>query len=192
MRLRFLLACILITTSLPGIEPDSLQPESVRPLPSGQEIRKSLVRKGNNLGVVTVVGYIDAKPEEVYQALTNPALLHRIFPKVKKNEQRYKNGNLYHFYSVLAFPWPLEDRWSLNETRFFPSKRAISWKRIDGSIKVNEGAWRLHPQGNGTLMIYRVRFDPGLSLVPDWLVEYGMEKEAPSIIKNVRSYFASI
>ncbi|HBS04786.1 MAG TPA: hypothetical protein DEA96_07475, partial [Leptospiraceae bacterium] len=87
---------------------------------------------------------------------------------------------------------PLEDRWSLNETRFYPSQYAISWKRIDGSIKVNEGAWRLHPYRNGTLMIYRVRFDPGLSLVPDWLVEYGMEQEAPSIIKNVRSYFASI
>tara|TARA_B100002051_G_scaffold10356_1_gene8781 strand:+ start:39813 stop:40346 length:534 start_codon:yes stop_codon:yes gene_type:complete len=175
-----------------GIEPDSLKPEAVGPLPSGQEIRKSLVRKGKSLGIVTVVGYINAKPSEVYRALTNPDLLHRIFPKVKKNEQRYRQGNLYHFYSELAFPWPLEDRWSLNETRFYPSQYAISWKRIDGSIKVNEGAWRLHPYRNGTLMIYRVRFDPGLSLVPDWLVEYGMEQEAPSIIKNVRSYFASI
>ncbi|MEQ8353129.1 MAG: SRPBCC family protein [Leptospiraceae bacterium] len=184
--------CILvfITASLPAIEPDSLKPENINPLPAGQEIRKSLVRKGGSLGIVTVVGYIDAKPEEIYRALTDPSLVHRLFPKVKRNEQRYRKGNLYHFYSVLAFPWPLEDRWSLNETRFFPSKHAISWKRIDGSIKVNEGAWRLHPHGQGALMIYRVRFDPGLSLVPDWLIEYGMETEAPAIIQNVRSYFA--
>tara|TARA_Y100001937_G_scaffold61180_3_gene83768 strand:+ start:44787 stop:45215 length:429 start_codon:yes stop_codon:yes gene_type:complete len=140
---------------------------------------------------VTVAGYIDATPQQVYKALTNPNLVTTLFPSVKKNEQRSRKGDLYVSYSELAFPWPMEDRWSLNETRFFPEMHAIQWNRVDGTIKTNQGAWRLFPRGNKTLMIYRVRFDPGLSLVPAWLVEYGMKTEAPSIIRNVQNYFAN-
>lgn len=182
---------ILFTGTLGAIEPATLSPNLLRTLPRGTEIYKDLERKGDSLGVVTVAGYIDATPQQVYKALTNPNLVTTLFPSVKKNEQRSRKGDLYVFYSELAFPWPMEDRWSLNETRFFPEMHAIQWNRVDGTIKTNQGAWRLFPRGNKTLMIYRVRFDPGLSLVPAWLVEYGMKTEAPSIIRNVQNYFAN-
>lgn len=173
-----------------ALEPESLRKEDFHPLPSGMKIFTDLQRDGQTLGIVTVIGHIPASPDRVYEALTNPDLTHELFPKLKKNELRHKKGNLFYYYSVLDFPWPLEDRWSLNETQFYPEIRGLRWRRTEGSIKVNEGAWRLFPSDVGTLMIYRVRFDPGLSMVPDWLLNYGMQKEAPGIIHSLRRYFS--
>ncbi|MCB1169812.1 MAG: SRPBCC family protein [Leptospiraceae bacterium] len=190
--MRMLLPGILLLFSaseLMALSPQKLTPDAFPSLPAGQEIHKSIVKKGDNLGLITVIGRINASPDEVYGALTDSSKVQQLFPKIKKNEVRMKKGNLYHFYSELVFPFPLQDRWSLNETVFHPGLKAIEWRRIDGSIRVNEGAWRLFPDGEGTLMIYQVRFDPGLPLVPDWLIEYGMKQEAPSIIVNLRSYF---
>lgn len=189
-KLSVILVTLILQSSLMAIEPGVLKPESFQPLPSGNAINKSLHKEGNSLGIVTVVGHIKASPQEVYDALINPALVDELFPKMKGNELRYKNGNLHHFYSELIFPWPVQNRWSLNETVFYPEMKAIRWRRIDGTIKVNDGAWRLYPSSQGTLMIYQVKFDPGIALVPDWLIEYGMRTEAPSIIINLRNYFA--
>ncbi len=172
-----------------AIEPAELVPEKFSEIPDGQKIYTSLKRNGQTLGVVTVIGHIQASPEKVYSALTNPELTSELFPKLKENQLKYRKGDLYYYHSVLDFPWPVKDRWSLNETQFYPGIHGLRWKRTEGSIKVNEGAWRLFPSDQGTLMIYQVRFDPGLALVPDWLLNYGMEKEAPGIIHSLRNYF---
>lgn len=179
---------LMLCSGVGAISPLSLKPESFT-LPKGNEVLKSIVKQGDNLGIITVIGRINASPDQVYNALTDSSMVEQLFPKVKKNELRSKKGEAHYFYSELVFPFPLQNRWSLNETRFFPDIKAISWRRIDGSIRINDGAWRLYPSGGGTLMIYRVRFDPGLPLVPDWLIEYGMKQEAPSIIYNLRNYF---
>ena len=191
MKRCFLVALPLITfpPGILAIEPAQLIPENFPQIPEGQKIYTNLKRNGETLGVVTVIGHIQASPEKVYAALTDPALTNELFPKLKENKLKYKKGNLFYYHSVLDFPWPVQDRWSLNETEFFPSIHGLRWRRTDGSIRVNEGAWRLFPSDQGTLMIYQVRFDPGLALVPDWLLNYGMEKEAPGIIHSLRKFF---
>ena len=182
--------CWIFATAAYAIEPSSLQPGNFRSLPTGSEVRATLDRGGDTVGLVTVIGHINATPQQVYAALTDNKLSTRIFKSVKENKERYRNGNHARYYSVLDFPWPMDDRWSLNDTVFYPDLLGLRWNRVDGSIKVNEGAWRLFPSDQGTLIIYQVRFDPGLSLVPDWLVEYGMKKEAPGIVYSLRNYFS--
>ncbi|MEQ8353152.1 MAG: hypothetical protein RH862_16865 [Leptospiraceae bacterium] len=176
-------------TGISAIEPAKLIPENFSSIPQGDRIFTHLEKNGKTLGVVTVIGHISASPDRVYAALTNPELTNELFPKLKENKLKYRKGPLYYYHSVLDFPWPVQDRWSLNETRFYPDIRGLRWKRTDGSIKVNEGAWRLFPSEVGTLMIYQVRFDPGLAMIPDWLLNYGMEKEAPGIIHSLRKFF---
>ena len=179
----------LSSASLQALSPQALIPGSFSRIPTGTDIYTHLDRTGQTVGIVTVIGHIRANPDKVYAALTNPKLTSELFPNLKKNELRRKEGDRYYFYSVLDFPWPMDDRWSLNETRYFPDIKGLSWRRTDGSVRVNEGAWRLFPSNEGTLMIYKVRFDPGLSMIPDWLLNYGMEKEAPGIIHSLRRYF---
>ena len=184
-----MLLAILMPAGILSIEPEELHPDRFPEVPDGNHIYRNLDRSTGTLGLVTVIGHIPASPDRVYAALTNPALNDELFPKLKDNELIRKEGQLHYYRSVLDFPWPAEDRWSLNQTRFYPELKGLRWKRTDGTIKVNEGAWRLFPSHQGTLMIYQVRFDPGLALVPKWLVNYGMEKEAPEIIHSISRYF---
>lgn len=48
------------------------------------------------------------------------------------------------------------------------------------------GSWRLIPDGPETLVVYEVRLDPGIPLVPRWAINWGSAHVAPDIIRAVR------
>ena len=97
MKRCFLVALLLITfpPGILAIEPAQLIPENFPQIPEGQKIYTNLKRNGETLGVVTVIGHIQASPEKVYAALTDPALTNELFPKLKENKLKYKKGNLF-------------------------------------------------------------------------------------------------
>jgi len=95
--------------------------------------------------------------------------------------------------AVFDFPWPFDDRWSLHRAVKSPSTCTLSWQRIDGTLTGNTGSWTLYQSedGKSTLLYYRVFFDPGLPLVPESLIQYGMKKEAPGIVTHLRRFLSN-
>ena len=206
MRIRLLLfrACLVIcavsATVLLVPESRAATPESVAlQLSSAQwkqvdagEVLVSMQRKeGSNTGDVTVIGMIDQPLPRVWATMTNPDIMKTIYPGILRAEVRARTGRYEDHYVLLDYPWPLEDRWSVNRTKVHAAVKGYSWFRVEGTVKENKGYWRLFERNNRTVLYYQVRFNPGLAVVPDWVLRFGMKKEAPGVVRHLRRYFAT-
>jgi len=140
---------------------------------------------------VTCLGYVDAPPKKIWDVILSDSDYPKIFPNILVCETRYKKGNIVHTYSMLDYPWPLPDKWTLNEMVLDQARWRIDFKRIQGTTKEVIGVWTLFPDGPRTLVSYRVHIDPGVPLVPRWAVEIGTKTVAPDIIKGIRKWIAS-
>lgn len=140
---------------------------------------------------VTCLGYVDAPPKKIWDVILSDHDYPKIFPNILVCETRYKKGNIVHTYSMLDYPWPLPDKWTLNEMVLDQAKWHIDFRRLQGTTKEVVGAWSLFPDGPRTLVSYRVHVDPGLPLVPRWAVELGTKTVAPDIIKGIRRWIAA-
>lgn len=135
---------------------------------------------------VLCAGVVHAPAERVWSVLVDYDHYSRIFPRVLKSEVRARASDHEDHYALLHYPWPFRDRWVLNRITFASDHRSISWHRLDGSVKEVVGSWRLIPDGNETLVVYEVRLDPGIPLIPRWAINWGSEHVAPDIIRAVR------
>lgn len=135
---------------------------------------------------VVCIGYVDATPERIWSVLLDYERYDRIFPRLLRSEVRAKEGDVEDHYTLLDYPWPFEDRWTLNRIVHRPQARAIDWRRVDGTVKEVVGSWRLYREADQTLVVYKVRLDPGVPLVPAWAIDWGTRNVAPDIIRAVR------
>jgi uncharacterized protein YndB with AHSA1/START domain len=145
-------------------------------------------------GTLTVIGWIEAPPAQVWKALSETALQKVIYPSVLSSAvERVQADGSEVQRAVFDFPWPFDDRWSLHRAVKSPSTCTLSWERIDGTLTGNTGSWTLYQSedGKSTLLYYRVFFDPGLPLVPESLIQYGMKKEAPGIVTHLRRFLSN-
>jgi hypothetical protein len=140
---------------------------------------------------ITCLGYVDAPPKKIWDVILSESDYPKIYPNILVCETRYKKGNIAHVYSMLDYPWPLPDKWTLNEMVLDQPHWRIDFKRLAGTTKEVIGAWALYPDGRRTLVSYRVHIDPGLPLVPGWVIELGTKSLAPDIIKGIRKWIAS-
>lgn len=146
-------------------------------------------KKNENIGTATIVGIVPHKIEEVWHVLITPQYSPELYSGVLENEVRYNGGRIQHNYSLIDYPWPFSDRWTINKIDFNRDAWEVSWKRIDGTIPINEGHWHLFPMGDKTLILYQLRVDPGIALLPDWVVNYAMKKKAPEVITGLNRFF---
>lgn len=135
---------------------------------------------------VWAIGTVRAAPEAIWKVVTDYEKYAEIFPGILSSETQAKEGAREWHKVRLDYPWPLPDKWTLNEISHEPETRTIRWRRVAGTLKELVGSWRLLPDGKRTLVVYQVRVDPGLPLVPGWAVEFGTSKIAPSIVERVR------
>jgi len=149
------------------------------------KIYTNLEKIHNTLGVVTVIGKIDASIEIVWKLIQSDN--DKIYPDILEKQILNQEGNRIIKKSLLNFPWPLSDRWTVYDEEINEKIFAKEWKEIGGDIKINRGAIRLFPyRNNSTIMIFKLSFDPGLKFVPEWAIELGMKYKAPSIIDRIR------
>ncbi|MBU6428155.1 MAG: SRPBCC family protein [Cyanobacteria bacterium REEB65] len=170
--------------------PALLTPQTVQQLDAGQVITQ--VEPGNEpLHHVWCQGIVNAPPSRVWDVLTDFADYDHIYTGIKRSEIRGRTGNTLFGYFLLEFPWPLPERWTLNETRLHPGHLAFDWDRVDGTVKRYEGSLELYPwENNKTRMVFRALMDPGLNFVPGWLVDYVASTTLPGIIQGARDYLA--
>ena len=145
-------------------------------------------------GTLTVIGWIEAPPAQVWKALANTSFQKVIYPSLISSAvlRVEPDGSEVHR-AVFDFPWPFDDRWSLHRAVKYPSTCTLSWEREDGTLTGNTGSWTLYQSedGKSTLLYYRVFFDPGLPLIPESLIQYGMKKEAPGIVTHLRRFLTN-
>src|SRR5688572_23813085 len=180
-----ILAFSLPAAALPaGLD---LEPAEARRVEQGDVVVQLRETTGSALKNVVCVGYVEAPSASVWRVITDYDHYPRIFPGILKSETRSVKGPVETHYTLLDYPWPLPDKWTLNEITHRPPQH-ISWRRVDGSVKELVGSWRLYPEGDRTLVVYSVRVDPGLPLVPRWAIQWGTTRVAPNIVKNLRKH----
>lgn len=135
---------------------------------------------------VEAVGYVNAPVDEVWKLITDYNRYSHIYSGVRQSEIRHSTGATRQLYLLLDYPWPFQDKWVLCDAVQEPQNWTIDLHRVDGSVKEVEGGWYLYPNGNRTLVVYSIRFDPGLGFIPPWLIEWGSTQAAPIIIKGLR------
>lgn len=63
--------------------------------------------------------------------------------------------------------------------------RRIRFRRVAGALRKMEGEWRLEPDGDGTLVTYRVELDPGFA-VPRWAVRRALGRDVPALLEALK------
>lgn len=172
--------------ALPPEALEGLSPQEIKAIERGDVVVQLRDTKESTLKDVRCVGVVDATPERIWSVLVDYEAYRKIFPRILKTEVRTKDGQVEGHYSLLDYPWPFPDRWTLNRITRFEPPRAIDWRRVDGSVKEVVGSWRLYPEGDRTVVVYQVRLDPGVPLVPAWVIDWGSKQVAPEIIRSIR------
>lgn len=168
---------------------------------------------GSDVREMKAEGTIDAKPEEVWKAITDYANYKKTMPytaeaKVLAEEE---GGKIVYFYSRLDLPmvdnrdyvikivdtsdWKegkgyLRSNWTLfdapkGDPRHVDSK--------DGVVRtpVNVGSWLVQPQGDGnkTWVVYYIHSDPG-GAVPKWIANKANGTAVPNVFAAIRKAVA--
>ncbi len=156
-------------------------------LSKGQVIVKQNPVPANAAPSVEARILIPRPPEKVWPVVADPEKLMREEEKVKKVKVLSRSGNT----QQVAF--------SVMMTRLLPTfdyvlqqnlspPNLLSFKRISGSFKDIQGAWRLFPVENGTktILSYTLKLDPG-PLIPKRMLLNAVKSDLPSMMKNAKA-----
>ncbi|MFN8550986.1 MAG: SRPBCC family protein [Candidatus Obscuribacterales bacterium] len=135
---------------------------------------------------------IKAKPEAVWQILTDYNNASRVFPQLKKCHVVADHGTtkvLKHTVAPSGMPGTYEYIIELKEI----APRALEWHRMSGAFKEVDGFWKLEPLegGHSTLVTYSAYVNGGFFL-PQPLVRRQCKVDMPQIMSTLRNEAESI
>jgi hypothetical protein len=143
---------------------------------------------GGDVKHFRVVGLVHAPPKRTYEVFTDFAKYDDIF-YVRNSKILREEGNLLNVRATIQVPWPIGDRWVINETRLEPDDLSFTFNRIDGSILAYSGYVKVVPKGADRSHVYYVaKADPGIPFLPAWLLNQFQASMLPDSIKHVRQY----
>lgn len=136
------------------------------------------------------VGQIKAPAERVFAAFTDFEHYAAIF-HLKESKVLSRQGSRLFVRAVLGMPWPVGDRWVTNETTLAPESNSFAYQRREGSILRYEGTLRVVSKGPSLSQVYyTAKGDPGIPLLPSWLLNQFQAKLLPDSIQRIRDYVA--
>lgn len=166
---------------------DALTPAEEARVDRG-EIVVNVENGGGDVKHFRVVGRVDASAQKTYEVFTNFAEYDEIF-KVKQSRILRSEGNVQHVRATIEVPWPIGDRWVMNETVLQPEALSFSFNRVEGTIVAYSGYVKAVPVGPDRCHLYYVaKADPGIPFVPAWLLNRFQASMLPDTIKHVRAY----
>lgn len=135
-----------------------------------------------------VTGMVEASAARVYRAFADFDHYSKIF-KIKDSRIIRQDGNVLNVRALLELPWPIGERWVLNETRLEPENYAFTYRRIDGSIAEYTGNVRIVPRTARSCQVYYIaKGDLGIPFIPRWVVDWIQASTLPDTIKHIRAY----
>ncbi len=166
---------------------DALSAEEAARVERG-EIVVNVENSGSDVKHFRVVGQVNASARRTFAAFTDFARYDQIF-YVKDSRILRNEGNVLHVRATIQVPWPIGDKWVVNETRVEPDDLSFSFNRVDGSILSYSGFVKAVPKGPDRCHVYYVaKADPGIPFLPAWLLNQFQASMLPDTIKHVRAY----
>lgn len=133
------------------------------------------------------VGLIEAPASRVYKAYTDFERYPEIF-NLKEAKVVRTDEAIFNIRAILSVPWPVGERWVTNETRLDPAAYSFVYRRAEGSITEYTGSLKVVSRGSSSQVYYVAKVDPGIPLMPAWLLNRFQESMLPSSIQCVRDY----
>ncbi len=188
---RLALSLLLCLASLPAWAASN--PDAINDLSADEERR---LQKGDVIVHVEetheaikrtlVVGLIDAPPEVTYPIYADFESYPELFQSARSSDILKREGNVLTCKVVMDFPWPLGTRWVTNHTFLSPESTSFTFKKVEGSVKVYEGALKILPEGKSrSRVVYSAKVDPDLPL-PAWVINMVQARYFPMAIERVR------
>jgi uncharacterized membrane protein len=175
------------------LQEEKLNEASYSKIAAGEIVTARRETPAGKTGVrVAAYALIHSTPELVFEAVADCPKMPEFMP---------------HFDSCVVVPsdtpLPPNERWNENHLTFgfFPLKVKInitqhatlekpsrlSWRRVKGDTKDNEGYWRIIPLAEGEqLLVYDTRSDPG-SAVPEFIQRALTESDLPKTVEAVKN-----
>ena len=177
----------------PGIGPAWAEtPDQARRIANG-EVVTWVEDSGQALKTCVAIGLIDAPPDKVYRAMTDYPNYTRVFHILHSVTVLKNDGSDVTCRFTMQPPWPFTERYMTSRNHLDPSRRTLSYRRLDGNIKVYEGQMSAAPWGtNRTKFTYRTRIDPGIPLLPAWAITWGTRTSLPGVVRDVGNYAKSL
>ncbi|HEY9900313.1 MAG TPA: SRPBCC family protein [Pantanalinema sp.] len=133
-----------------------------------------------------VVGRIEASAADVFRVFTDYDNYSKIF-NIKETKVLGREGNVLNIRAAFQLPWPIGEKWLVNETRLQPERYSFVYKRTEGNITEYAGSLRIVPKGPRVCEAYYIaKTDPGIPGLPTWLLNRFQESMLPSSIQSVR------
>lgn len=182
-----LVTCLLLWAPVARAE-DAFGPlsESEQARVDRGEILVQMDQTPNALKSFRAVGQIKAPAERVYGVFTDFEHYVAIF-RLKEAQVLTRQGQRLGVRAVLGLPWPVGDRWVLNDTLLSPETMSFAYLRQSGSILRYEGTVRVVALGPTLSQVYyAAKADPGIPLMPAWLLNLFQARLLPDSIQRVR------
>lgn len=186
---RLLLTSVILTSSF-ILSPQSASAFKLKDLEKGV-IDVVMFDKGKGTKGVKARAIIKAPPSRVWKGITSYSKYPTYMPRVETTKVLKKIGaSTFDVRIKLDTPWPLSNTWYVNRYRQDKKNWRITWKMVKGSIKYNEGKWQLKPYKGGkyTFATYDVIADPGIPLIPQWIINEVSKRTVPDIFNGIKKF----
>lgn len=132
---------------------------------------------------------VHAKPEQVWQVLTDYAHQTKVFKRLRKCQVVADKGNtkvLYQEVHPTGQPATFEYKLEMKETQLH---RTMEWKRISGDFKELDGFWKLEPVdgGRNTIVTYASHVNGGF-FIPQALIKRQFRIDTPMILSSLKEH----
>lgn len=123
------------------------------PLSAAQLLEIKITDPGQGqLKKIMARAYLEASPEQVWQAISGYAHYPEFLPRVSSSHIDRRNANVTIATMKLDLPFPMKGTWYTNRYVEDKAVGTIHWKMLRGSLKSTVGRWKISPQGKGTLV----------------------------------------
>jgi ribosome-associated toxin RatA of RatAB toxin-antitoxin module len=134
---------------------------------------------------------VKAKPDQVWQILTDYRHAVNIFPLLKKCEVLENHGSTKiakHEIAPSGIPDTFEYILEVHET----APKLMEWRRISGDFKEVEGSWKLEPANNGkyTEVTYSSHVTGGF-LMPQMIIKHQAHIDMPDTLLALKKHAES-
>ncbi len=161
-----------------------------RRLAAGEVLTTFSMVAGSDVAKARALGVVDAPPEKVWAVVSDCARFAGTLPNVDKSELVRRKGSHFFCRVTIGLPFPMDDLWSVTDAVHVvgPPRWSRSWEHVEGTYKVNRGAWVLTPfgaDGKRTLVDYWIHAEPDTS-IPGFVQRFAQERSLPGVIESVR------
>ncbi|MGD9681310.1 MAG: SRPBCC family protein [Candidatus Obscuribacterales bacterium] len=144
------------------------------------------VINGETYQVVKMV--VKARPDRVWEVISDHDNLHRIFPQMKKATVVKEEGNNVKLVKYTVAPSGPVGTFTYTVRLKEKAPRFMEWTRVSGAFKNVKGFWKLEPldNGNTTLATYATSVDGGF-LIPQPLVKRQCRIDMPQVVDTLKA-----